>query len=171
MKLTKIAGVTLALLLVASGAAAAMPGNAPADSQAGQAQDNYDGNADEAEDARADDSTESADRSEMSEQASAEERRGPPTDMPAQAPDFVSEIHQLVNQKLEGSIDNLGEQISAVTPDDADEQESDEESVESEDAEEADDEEEDAEDEDAEEETAEEDDEQADSDEESTSEQ
>ncbi len=42
MRLTKIASVLLAVLLVATAGAAAMPGNAPTDSQAGQAQDDTD---------------------------------------------------------------------------------------------------------------------------------
>jgi hypothetical protein len=55
MTLTKIAGVVLAVLLVTTGMAAALPGNAPADSQAGQAEDKYDDAAEDAPDEEADD--------------------------------------------------------------------------------------------------------------------
>jgi hypothetical protein len=45
-----------------------------------------------------------------------DERRGPPADMPDAAPDFVSQIHDLIQQKIDGTISNLGQQISELTP-------------------------------------------------------
>lgn len=42
--------------------------------------------------------------------------------MPEQVPDFVSELHQLIDQHVEEGLDNLGERISELTPGDADEQ-------------------------------------------------
>lgn len=128
MKLTKIAGALLAVLLI-TGSAAALPGAAPA-----QAEDNADdAQADDyanetAQDADEDDemnesagpdAAEAADRQGPPEDVGPDGERGPPTDMPAPVPDFVSDIHQLVNQKLMGDLDgNLGEQISDVTPGD-----------------------------------------------------
>jgi len=128
MTLTKIAGALLAVLLI-TGSAAALPGAAPA-----QAEDN-------ADDAQADDyanetaqdadengetnesagpdAADAADRQGPPENVGPNGERGPPTDMPAPVPDFVSDIHQLVNQKLMGDLDgNLGERISDVTPED-----------------------------------------------------
>ena len=39
--------------------------------------------------------------------------------MPSQVPEFVSGIHDLVNQKIDGTLSNLGEEVSSVTPGDA----------------------------------------------------
>ncbi|PSQ33163.1 hypothetical protein BRD09_01765 [Halobacteriales archaeon SW_10_68_16] len=107
MKLTKLAGVLLAVLVVATGAAAALPGNAPSDAPVEQPTNDSD-----VADARADDDDD--DRGE-----SAADRRGPPADMPSQVPEFVSGIHDLVNQKIDGTLSNLGEEVSSVTPGDA----------------------------------------------------
>jgi hypothetical protein len=114
MKLTQIAGVILAVLVVATGAAAALPGNAPVDAPVEQADDDVDANeteedADEVRD-------EAADEDESSEEAADEDRQGPPSEMSSQAPSFVSEVHDLIRGKLDGSISNLGEQISSLTP-------------------------------------------------------
>jgi hypothetical protein len=138
MKFTKIASVLLAVLLVATAGAAALPGNAPDKAQAGQADGNYENGSDAAEAANAseDDAQETSEADNESEMdneseakpdhagaaseragAAANGERGPPTDMPAQVPDFVTQIHELVNQKLDGSLDNLGEAIQGVTPD------------------------------------------------------
>jgi hypothetical protein len=123
MKLTKIASVLVAVLLVASAGAAAMPGNAPADSRAGRADDHGD-NADDAANASDERTPErngsaaAADehRLDHAGAAAADDKRGPPTDMPAQVPDFVTEIHELINQNLDGSLQGLGEALSAATP-------------------------------------------------------
>lgn len=113
MKLTKTAGVLVAVLLVATAGAAALPGNASTDSQAGQADDKYDDDAN-ASNAPTNAGPEMND-SEGDENASnAEDRRGPSTDMPAQAPDRVSQIHELIHQYLDGEVDNLGAQISGL---------------------------------------------------------
>jgi hypothetical protein len=146
MKLTKTAGVLLAVLLVATAGVAALPGNAPADSQAGQADDNYDDGAN-ASDAPADAGPEMNDSETDEENAenaeNADDRRGPPTDMPAQVPDHVSQIHELIHQYLDGDIDNLGERISDVMgSEDAADEQADEDAEDSEEMEEdADDEE------------------------------
>jgi len=145
MKL-KLAAVAVALLMFTTGAAMAMPGNAPDAAQAdehSQAGDHQpdDPAADQADDAADDDSDEAAADERDADNESAE-RRGPPSDAPAPAtadaadanssqgppvdlpdavPDFVSEIHELIGQHLDGALDgSLGEAISGVTPDDGD---------------------------------------------------
>lgn len=110
MKLTQIAGVTLAVLLVATGAAAALPGNAPVDAPVEQA----DNSTDAQEEADANETERDADEDESSEADA--DRQGPPSEMPSQAPSFVSDIHDLIRGKLDGSISNLGERISSLTP-------------------------------------------------------
>jgi hypothetical protein len=133
MNLKTIAGLALAALLV-TGSAAALPGNAPA-----QADEYANDNADAA-DAKAPETGEQADADAAENQSDAEttenqsdadrrgppsdvpaasdDRRGPPIDLPAAVPDFVSEIHSLLNDKLAGDLEgSLGEQISDVTPD------------------------------------------------------
>lgn len=126
MKLHKLASIGLAALLLTAGAAMAMPGDAPdhSNSDASDAADEHaderDENATAAEDDDVDaDETEEA---EMSENESAEDRdanaadAGPPTDMPEQVPDHVSQIHDLIRQFLNGDGDgSLGDQISDVT--------------------------------------------------------
>ncbi|MFB6092282.1 MAG: hypothetical protein ABEK02_04635 [Haloquadratum sp.] len=37
---------------------------------------------------------------------------GPPTDLPSPVPDFVSDIHDLVGQFLDGALDALGPNVS-----------------------------------------------------------
>ena len=45
--------------------------------------------------------------------------RGPRTDLPAQVPDFVSQIHEIVGQHLDGALDgSLGDHVSGLTPED-----------------------------------------------------
>lgn len=53
--------------------------------------------------------------------AADKERRGPPTDVPGQVPDHVSEIHQRIVSFLDGELDDLGAAVSDVTPKDGDE--------------------------------------------------
>lgn len=141
MKLTKVVAIGLAALLLTAGAAAAMPGNAPVDAGANdseQAPNHVDqtedsdeatdesANATEIDDAPANESVanasdetdgvDNAERAPPAEQRS-ENAQGPPTDMPEQVPDFVTDVHDLINQHLFGDLDgNLGEQISDVTP-------------------------------------------------------
>lgn len=123
---TKIVGALLAALVVASGAAAAMPGNAPADSQAGQAGNYVDDSADERADAmdeadetdgdKMDEANETAGDERAAAAGPSDDRRGPPSDMPAGVPDFVSQIHDLIGQKIDGTLSDLGDAISQVTP-------------------------------------------------------
>lgn len=118
---TKTLGALLALLVVATGAAAAMPGNAPVD--APEQADNQTTDAEEEaaqaemnETAESDEADESGEAGGPSADAAGE--RGPPTDMPGAAPDFVSQIHATIQDHLSGAVENLGSAISEITPGD-----------------------------------------------------
>ncbi|MFC7226368.1 hypothetical protein N0B31_03055 [Salinirubellus salinus] len=50
--------------------------------------------------------------------ADAQERRGPPADLPEQVPAHVSEINQRIVSFLDGELDDFGTAVSDVTPDD-----------------------------------------------------
>ncbi|WP_277553884.1 hypothetical protein [Halobaculum limi] len=39
---------------------------------------------------------------------------GPPTDLPEQVPDFVSQIHDQIRSFIDGSVDNLGDAVSGI---------------------------------------------------------
>jgi hypothetical protein len=141
MTLTKIAGVVLAVLLVTTGMAAALPGNAPADSQTGQADDKDDDAAEAAPDERADDAANESTDDQADDTATdrgpaiaatvtdadsgaADEARGanvsaqgPPVDLPARVPDFVSDVHQQIRDYKVGDVTgDLGAMISDLTP-------------------------------------------------------
>ena len=162
MTLTKLTAVLLVVLLVATGVTAALPGNAPADSNASDAGDHP---ADEAGDTpaeHADDGLNQLDHARENDDAAVRgptmdadgdvdssaadnasevpgdvpqsvvpERapagadasaQGPPVDLPAQVPDFVSELHQLIRDVHSGDLTgSLGDAFSSVTPGDADE--------------------------------------------------
>lgn len=115
MRFHKSIALMLAALMLAAGAAAAMPGNAPSDA----------GNATDADDGAADDEAAAADDAEMNETDEdtvdearaddANDARGPPADMPEQVPDHVSTIHDVVRQFLDDDLDgSLGESVSDV---------------------------------------------------------
>jgi len=89
MNRTTLLAVALAALLAVTGAAAATPGStAPADTGSGPA------------------ATDATDPSGATGQA------GPPDDLPDPVPDFVSDIHGLVQQFLDGTLDSLGPDVS-----------------------------------------------------------
>ena len=131
MKL-KLAAVAVSLLLVGTGAAMAMPGNAPADAPADDRSqaDEMDENETESDDAV------SADESDEEAAENASERRGPPADvpaaadgdkasqgppadLPAQVPDFVSNVHDAIRNHEGGAdADPLGDLVSSLTPGD-----------------------------------------------------
>ena len=131
MKL-KLAAVAVSLLLVGTGAAMAMPGNAPADAPADDRSqaDEMDENETESDDAV------SADESDEEAAENASERRGPPADipaaadeenasqgppadLPAQVPDFVSDVHDAIRNHEGGAdADPLGDLVSSLTPGD-----------------------------------------------------
>jgi hypothetical protein len=120
MTRTKLVAVAFAALLVTVGTAAAAPGNAPVDVGA---DDQYDDHADAADENAADDddaANESAD-GRPADAAEDADRRGPPADLPAQVPDHVGEIHDLIRSFLGGDDGSLGESVSDATPDDGDE--------------------------------------------------
>ena len=41
---------------------------------------------------------------------------GPPSSLPDQVPDFVSDLHETIGDFLSGSVDNLGEAVRSITP-------------------------------------------------------
>ena len=86
----KTAAIGVAVLLVTAGVAAATPGNAPDMSNADESDDNYDGDAEQPDDAR-DDNESAEDEQNETEDA------GPLAGVPEQVPDHVTEIHQLIN--------------------------------------------------------------------------
>jgi hypothetical protein len=89
MNRTTLLAVALAALLAVTGAAAATPGStAPADTGSGPA---------------ATDATDSAD---------AAGQAGPPEELPDPVPDFVSNIHGVIQQFLDGTLDSLGPEVS-----------------------------------------------------------
>jgi len=115
MQLTRIAGVALALLVV-TGTAGAMPGAAGA-----QADDTTGDDSVDTARGPATNGSDAADRDPATEPAD----RGPPADLPDQVPDFVGDIHQLVQQHTDGDHDgSLGDQIRDLTPGDEDGEES-----------------------------------------------
>lgn len=144
MKL-KIVAVFASVLLLATGAAMAMPGNAPDQAQDGNAtadehaQDEHaqeghnESNANDSQaDAEADHATnESDDRQGPPTDVpgadaadAANGNQGPPVDLPEQVPGFVSDVHEAIGGHVGGAVDgaqSLGETISSLTPDDADE--------------------------------------------------
>lgn len=115
MNLKLIAAGFLALAVVATGAAAALPGNAPVDAPMDDKTDVE--TADEAGEQHA-----AGDRKRHTVQSHAQRadgaaagQQGPPVDLPGQVPDFVGEVHDLIRQHVDGI---LGHQVSDVTPDD-----------------------------------------------------
>ena len=137
MKL-ELAAVAVSLLLVGTGAAVAMPGNAPADAPADDRSQADEGAADEHADANETESDDAESAEESGEEAAenASERRGPPADvpaaadeenasqgppadLPAQVPDFVSDVHDAIRNHEGGAdADPLGDLVSSLTPGD-----------------------------------------------------
>ncbi|PSQ19698.1 hypothetical protein BRD04_09770 [Halobacteriales archaeon QS_9_67_17] len=117
MSLKRYAAMLLAALVVTAGAAgavAAAPGSGNAPDDAGPNENANDAATDAADDGDGD----ASDASDANDASAADERRGPPTDMPEQVPDHVGEIHDLINQFIDGSVSDLGSAVSDVTPDD-----------------------------------------------------
>jgi hypothetical protein len=112
MTRTKLVAVAFAALLVTVGTVAAAPGDAPVDVGA---DDQYDDHADAADENAADDDDAAPDAAEDAD------RRGPPADLPAQVPDHVGEIHDLIRSFLDDDGGPLGDSVSDATPDDGDE--------------------------------------------------
>lgn len=139
MKRTTLIAALFAVLIMATGFAAAAPGNAPVDVDTGA--DSTDDHA-ESEPQHAtdhDDRSETAATERNENGAAADERngngaatderngQGPNVDLPAQVPDHVSTIHDRISSFLSGDLEtSLGDAISEVTPDDENADESDE---------------------------------------------
>lgn len=133
MKLELVA-VFASVLLVASGAAMAMPGDAPDHAQDGTAQADDHSQADDH--AQADDHSQANDADAGENESAmphgrptdvpngeaadaANGSQGPPVDLPEQVPDFVSDVHEVIGNHVDGAIEgaqSLGETISAMTP-------------------------------------------------------
>ncbi|MFB6251332.1 MAG: hypothetical protein ABEI27_06555 [Halobellus sp.] len=94
MKRITLLAAALAALIVVTGAAAATPGST--------------GAADSGTAAQAD--TGAADGADSA---------GPPDDLPGPVPDFVSEIHGLIQQFVDGTLDSLGPSVSDAGGEDA----------------------------------------------------
>lgn len=138
MKLHVIAAIALVVLVATAGVAVAAPGNAPdnpgeADDEHGASDDAPDGepaedqSIDEDDVNRSENASATADRGvEMSENESAADgdvsavhAQGSGEDLPAQVPDHVSQIHDLIRQFFDGELaGSLGEAISGVTASD-----------------------------------------------------
>ncbi|WP_459191853.1 hypothetical protein [Halosimplex sp. J119] len=126
MKL-KLVAVFASVLLLATGAAMAMPGNAPEQAQAddnAQADDHAQNGTAAADGGDGADENDTDARhgqpSDVPGADAANGSQGPPVDMPAQVPDFVSDVHGIIGSHVGGAVDgaqSLGEQISDVTPD------------------------------------------------------
>jgi len=138
MKRTTLIAAVFAALIVASGFAAAAPGNAPVDVDTGadRIDDHAENEQQHANDR--DDRSENAATEHTENDAAADERngngatderngQGPNVDLPAQVPDHVSTIHDRISSFLSGDLEtSLGDAISAVTPGDENADESDE---------------------------------------------
>lgn len=138
MTARKLIAIALVTIVAAAGIAVAAPpdhagaGNAPIDVPNDEhANDNADDGSDNADDGlnNADENASDADANERAYEGagnadgvapaqagagSDQAERGPPADLPEQVPDHVSEIHDLIRGFMDGSVENLGEQISAV---------------------------------------------------------
>lgn len=126
MNISKLVTIGLAVLVLTAGAVAAAPGNAPGDAQAGNDSDQPgadagvgNAGADDAADnaSPADDTDAAEDSAPMNKTngSAADDRRGPPSDMPEPVPDRVGEIHSQIDEFLNGDgTFNLGEAVSDV---------------------------------------------------------
>lgn len=108
MKLKLIAVIATVALLVTTGAALAAPGNAPDDAGAATVDDGT-----SADEAAENGSAAAENRDENGSAAADEHAQGPPDNLPEPVPDHVGQIHDLVRQFLNGSLEgSLGEAIS-----------------------------------------------------------
>ncbi|NIS29777.1 MAG: hypothetical protein GWN07_06200, partial [Actinobacteria bacterium] len=122
MNVHKLIAVAMAALLVTAGAAAAAPGDSPTNDGTETAEEHQptetgddatDADDDDASDADANATDGDAQAADAPDENASE---APPTELPEPVPDQVSEIHQLIRDKLNGDLGNttLGEAISGV---------------------------------------------------------
>jgi hypothetical protein len=111
--------IALAALLVFAGGAAALPGQASDAAEDNQPDDPGADASEQADENATDDAAENVTETAENETADEDAREedaaaGPPTDIPAQAPDHVTQIHDLVRSKLDGALTGpeLGTAIS-----------------------------------------------------------
>jgi hypothetical protein len=136
MKLSKLAAIAVAVLLLTSGLAVAGAGNAPDHAGEEDAKNEQPDHADEQRandsdddrsDARDENATDGQERppddpGNESAAGDADERGGgPAVDLSAHVPDHVQQIHETIRQFLAGELDILGEHLSAVASDGAEE--------------------------------------------------
>jgi len=113
MKRTTLIAAVFAALIVASGFAAAAPGNAPVDVDTGAA------TPDDGTNTGPQQTSDAGDRHGNSAAADKRSGQGPAVDLPEQVPDHVSAIHERISSYLSGDLEGtLGDAISEVTPDD-----------------------------------------------------
>lgn len=120
MTTSKLIAIALAALLVFAGGAAAMPGQAPDDPGADPTDEHQpdDPGMDATNETDTDANESDAERNET---AAADERDehatdAPPTELPAEAPGHVTDIHQLILDKLDGALSGheLGDALSGL---------------------------------------------------------
>lgn len=128
MNRTTLIAVACAALIMATGFAAAAPGNAPVSVDSGaDSTDEQHANEHAADEQQADDDQNRSENGAAPADAADERNgQGPNVDLPDQVPDHVSGIHDRVSSFLNGGLDgSLGEAISDVTPDDDESDEAD----------------------------------------------
>ena len=129
MNRTTLIAAVFAVLIAATGFAAAAPGNAPVDIDTGaDSPEDYAENEpqhatdhdDRSEPAATERSENGAATDERNGNSATDERngQGPTADLPEQVPDHVSAIHDRISSFLDGDLEtSLGDAISEVTPD------------------------------------------------------
>ncbi|SEQ69339.1 hypothetical protein [Natrinema salaciae] len=116
MKRTTLIAVALAVLIAATGFAAAAPGNAPVSVDTGA-----DSTDEQHTNERGDDER-SENGAAVGSAADERDGQGPTVDLPDQAPDHVSAIHERISSFLSGDLEgSLGNAIGEVTPGDDEE--------------------------------------------------
>lgn len=126
MKVRTITVIAIATILVTAGAAVAAPGNAPDLPDNAHNINDAERDDDSSENPTAEEETnenatvrENSDRDNGAEESvtdrGADNAQGPPTDLPAQVPEHVSQIHDLIRQFLNDDLgESLGNAISDV---------------------------------------------------------
>lgn len=113
MKLQQIISLGLVALLLSAGTALAMPANVPDNAGAGNAGH---GVGHDARDTNRNEHAASAPHG----KADSDHVQGPPIDLPEQVPDHVAQIHDLIRQFIDGTLEgSLGEAVSSVVGHDA----------------------------------------------------
>ena len=126
MKRIAILATALAVLVLGTGAVMAQPGNAPVDVPAeqptdGEQQAEHEMNeTEQMNETEANASEHAGSQADVAPDAHANNgEQGPPVEMPDPVPDRVAEIHEMIQQFLDGNLDSpLGESLQDVVGDD-----------------------------------------------------